>query len=233
MKSYHALIVFTLLILASVLASAGSYRKAERDIRLDVQQALARTLQQQPIKSIDADTICTYRNYIRHPEVRDTAYLAMNVRWQGNRRQTVMKAHAGCSAFLIWRLSDQRASGALAALAGLWMAGSLGYLHRRRSMPGRICLGGLSYNPVSSRFYAGCTEVRFTPMQQQLMEMFFQAPGQQLSKQEICDRLWPRKPDANETLYTLIRRIKPVISKCSKLQISCERGRSYRLEQQA
>ena len=51
----------------------------------------------------------------------------------------------------------------------------------------------------------------------------------QLSKQEICDALWPKKPDASETLYTLIRRIKPVIELNSNLMIESERGKSYRL----
>ncbi len=49
----------------------------------------------------------------------------------------------------------------------------------------------------------------------------------QLSKQEICDALWPKKPDASETLYTLIRRIKPVIEQNSNLMIESERGKSY------
>jgi hypothetical protein len=35
--------------------------------------------------------------------------------------------------------------------------------------------------------------------------------------------------DAGETLYTLIRRIKPVIEQNSNLMIESERGKSYRL----
>jgi superfamily II DNA helicase RecQ len=71
--------------------------------------------------------------------------------------------------------------------------------------------------------------IKFTPMQHQLMQLFFNNTHHQLSKQEICDALWPKKPDASETLYTLIRRIKPVIEQNSNLMIESERGKSYRL----
>lgn len=71
--------------------------------------------------------------------------------------------------------------------------------------------------------------VKLTPMQQQLMEMLWQSPSHQLSKTEICDTLWPKKEDASETLYTLIRRLKPVIEQHSELKIESERGKSYSL----
>jgi DNA-binding response OmpR family regulator len=66
-------------------------------------------------------------------------------------------------------------------------------------------------------------------MQQQLLEMFFRAPMHQLTKTEICDALWPKKPDASDTLYTLIRRLRTVIETNSDLKIETDRGRSYRL----
>jgi DNA-binding response OmpR family regulator len=66
-------------------------------------------------------------------------------------------------------------------------------------------------------------------MQQQLMEMLWQSPSHQLSKAEICDALWPKKPDASETLYTLIRRLKPIIEEHSDLKIESDRGKSYGL----
>ena len=51
-----------------------------------------------------------------------------------------------------------------------------------------------------------------------------------VGKQEICDRLWPKKPDANDTLYTLIKRIKPIIEAHSTLKIESDRGKSYSLK---
>ena len=65
---------------------------------------------------------------------------------------------------------------------------------------------------------------------QQLMEMFFRSESHQLTKTEICDALWPKKDDANDTLYTLIRRLKPIIEEHSDLKIESDRGRAYKLE---
>lgn len=61
------------------------------------------------------------------------------------------------------------------------------------------------------------------------MEMLWLSPSHQLSKAEICDALWPKKPDASETLYTLIRRLKPIIEEHSDLKIESDRGKSYGL----
>lgn len=72
--------------------------------------------------------------------------------------------------------------------------------------------------------------VKLTPMQQQLMEMFFRSESHLLTKTEICDALWPKKEDANETLYTLIRRLKPIIEQHSDLKIEADRGKAYELK---
>lgn len=66
-------------------------------------------------------------------------------------------------------------------------------------------------------------------MQHALLEMFMTSETHSLSKHDICDRLWPKKPDASDTLYTLIRRIKPIIEANSNLKIESDRGRSYTL----
>ena len=72
-------------------------------------------------------------------------------------------------------------------------------------------------------------QIKLTPMQQQLMEMFFRSKTHSLLKSEICEALWPKKPDASDTLYTLIRRIKPIIEEHSNLKIESDRGKSYEL----
>ena len=61
------------------------------------------------------------------------------------------------------------------------------------------------------------------------MRMFFHADNHQLSKQKICNALWPKKPDASETLYTLIRRLKPIAEEKGNLEIISERGKDYQL----
>ena len=91
-------------------------------------------------------------------------------------------------------------------------------------------LGTLSYSANDDCFYNSMTHqpVRFTPMQHQLMQMFFTSSAHQLSKAAICSALWPKKPDASDTLYTLIRRVKPLIEAYG-LSIEADRGRAYRL----
>lgn len=71
--------------------------------------------------------------------------------------------------------------------------------------------------------------IRFTPMQHKLMQMFVNAEDHSLTKTEICEALWPKKDDASETLYTLIRRLKLVLEANSNMRIEADRGRAYRL----
>ena len=69
-----------------------------------------------------------------------------------------------------------------------------------------------------------------TPMQEQLMDMFMKAPDHRLTKQEICDALWPKKDNAAETLYTTIRRLRNELQGSSGWEIESERGKSYVLK---
>ena len=94
-----------------------------------------------------------------------------------------------------------------------------------------IHYGGLQFSESENLFYAKDGHlVQLTPMQHQLMEMFFQSPSHSLTKREICNALWPKKPDASETLYTLIRRLKPVIEQHSDLKIESDRSKAYQLK---
>ena len=76
-------------------------------------------------------------------------------------------------------------------------------------------------------------EYSFTPLQSQLLDLLLASPTHELTKQEICEALWPKKDNASETLYTLIHRIKPVLDQHTDLRIVSNRGRSYRLEQKS
>lgn len=90
--------------------------------------------------------------------------------------------------------------------------------------------GGLAMSADGDSFFNNRGEsIRLTPMQHELLKMFFSEPDHRLSKHEICEKLWPKKDDASDTLYTLIKRFKPVIEGCSRLRIETERGRAYRL----
>lgn len=101
----------------------------------------------------------------------------------------------------------------------------------------------LAVNTREQKFkaYAHCSEATIFSLSDQrpatvlwvltgFWEMFFQSPSHSLTKTEICNALWPKKPDASETLYTLIRRLKPVIEQHSDLKIESGRSKAYRLE---
>jgi DNA-binding winged helix-turn-helix (wHTH) protein len=93
-----------------------------------------------------------------------------------------------------------------------------------------LILGGLMMNTTDCSFYdLNHHSIKLTPMQMQLMRMFFTAANHKISKHEICTTLWPKKPDASETLYTLIRRLKPIVEKNGNLEIVSERGKDYQL----
>lgn len=145
------------------------------------------------------------------------------------------RGNASCSFATVFGCSDQKMPAAFALMALAWGTLSLFYMRRQHGLEtvnsDRRSLGSMSYDRAAKVFYgADNNRIRFTPMQFALMEMFFNAEGNALSKAEICDALWPGKDDASETLYTLIRRLKIVVEQNTNLSIEVERGRAYRLK---
>jgi hypothetical protein len=230
-QQQFAVIVLFALIIASSLTSIGSYNSTSRLVCEDMDRALALALEEQQSDVINQDTIRTFNNHLQIAELRGKATLAVDTRGQK------FKAYAHCSEATIFSLSDQRPATVLWVLTGFWAM--LMWYRRRQSAVGepltvtvanRNAFGGLTYLEEDGRFYAADGNlVQLTPMQHQLMEMFFQSPSHSLTKAEICNALWPKKPDASETLYTLIRRLKPVIEQHSDLKIESDRSKAYRL----
>ena len=230
MKPIYAFCVFFLLAAAALLAGIDSLYRAERLAQQNVDHALALTLQQCEPDRIDADTIRVYRSLITMAAVRDTAYLSLAMSEDGEQRRAQLTANTGLTLGRLWLLSDQRASGVLGALAALWLAASLCWIRRQqKEVIAGIQIGLLQYDEDHRRFLANGSSIRFTPMQQQLMELFMEAPDYRLRQQDICDRLWPKKPDASATLYTLIRRLKGILHETAGLNIVCQRGEAYQL----
>ena len=232
MKQRYAVIVLFALIIASSFTSLDSYRSTSKMVNEDMDRALALALEEQQSDVISQDTIRTFNSHLQIAELRGKATLAVDTRGQK------FKAYAHCSEATIFSLSDQRPATILWALTGLW-AMLMWYRHRQShvgeplavSITNRNAFGGLTYSEKDRCFYAanGCL-VQLTPMQHQLMEMFFLSPSHSLTKTEICDALWPKKPDASETLYTLIRRLKPVVEQHSDLKIESDRSKAYSLK---
>ena len=232
MYRYHSLIVFFVLIVPSVVIGINNYRATELSVNQDMQQALALTLQEKQDDVVTTDTIRTFNKYLQCSDLRGKALLSLST------NDEKLQLRTECSPLTIWSLSDQRPSMALASMALFWAAGCM--VRRRREQPlepsmtratlGLKEFGGLLFIDSEHCFYNhNHEEVKFTPMQQQLMEMFFQSSSHTLSKDTICEALWPKKPDASETLYTLVRRLKTVLEAQSNITIVCDRGRSYQL----
>ena len=202
MKQKYAVVILFCLICGSGLTSFGSYRATERVVTEDMTCALTKALAEQQSDVISSDTIRSFNSYLKMEQLRGHAVLAVT--------------------------TDQRPASILWTMALLW--GLYCFWHYRKQVP-LVAFGGLAYSEAEGRFYdAMGKQVRLTPMQQQLMEMFFRSESHQLSKTEICDALWPKKDDANDTLYTLIRRLKPIIEEHSELKIESDRGRAYELK---
>ena len=219
MKQRYAVVVLFALIIASSMVSLKSYRATEELVTEDMNQALAKALDEQQSDVISADTIQVFNSHLQIEGLRGNAVLAVDTKKGFRPRPQVSTA-------TILSLSDQRPSMILWSMVLLWSLFCL-YQHRRLSALGLY--GGLALH--DGRFVnAKGIEVKLTPMQQQLMEMLWQSPSHRLSKAEICDALWPKKPDASETLYTLIRRLKPIIEEHSDLKIESDRGKSYGLK---
>ena len=231
MKQKYAVIVFLVLIAASGLTSFSSYSATERLVEDDMSQALALALDEQQNDVISADTIRVFNSHLQLEQLRDHAMLAVDTRQKG------FRCEAKCSAATIFSMSEQRPALVLWMTAMLW---AVFCFWRNRSGEFRVeslefatamSFGGLRYSEAEARFFdTEGQHVKLTPMQQQLMEMFFRSESHLLTKTEICDALWPKKEDASETLYTLIRRLKPIIEQHSDLKIEADRGKAYELK---
>ena len=220
MNQRYAVIVLFALIIASSLTSLGSYSSTSRLVNEDMDRALALALEEQQSDVISQDTIRTFNNHLQIAELRGKATLAVDTRGQK------FKAYAHCSEATIFGLSDQRPATILWVLTGFW---AMLMWYRRPQAANTY--GGLTYSEADCLFYAADgQQVQLTPMQHQLMEMFFHSPSHSLTKTEICNALWPKKPDASETLYTLIRRLKPIVEQHSNLRIESDRSKAYGLK---
>lgn len=150
------------------------------------------------------------------------------------------RGYAHCSVTMLLSLSQQTISATLLLAALLWGGFTFFYFRRTRTNADTgnkkqqgnvITFGNLSFSRQEACFYNERQEkLKLTPMQYTLMEMFYLSSSHLLFKSDICQSLWPGKDNADETLYTLIRRLKPIVEDNSNLRITTDRGRAYGLE---
>ena len=149
------------------------------------------------------------------------------------------QGYANCSTLAVIGLSDKSLPGLFLGLAFLSATLPLLLKRYRKELimpqpihPGKtISFGNLNLSCETASFYKENEEkLKLTPQQYALMEMFFLSPTHILNRSDICESLWPGKINADETLNTLIRRLRPLVEENSNLKITTDRGRAYVLE---
>lgn len=247
MKPIYSVIVFLILITTSAISSIHNYHSTQWMIEEDLNHALVQTLKTKSEGWITPDTIKTYKNNISITALRDYAYISYalpkdnrtgitskSMKWHGNGKTFVFKGYAACSMATMLSLSDQRLPMTLASLAMLWAIFSLAIRKKQEKnvvYSQTASFGGIILDEVQDIFTdKSSNEIHLTPMQHQLMKLFFSAENHKLSKDKICSSLWPKKEDASDTLYTLIKRLRPTLEKHSSLKIVSDRGKAYHLK---
>ena len=150
--------------------------------------------------------------------------------------------YAHCPVMTLLKISDQTVS--LSLLLTAICSGIFSFFFQRKKERSNVDLpteneklitfGNLSLCCIENCFYdEHRNRLKLTPLQYALMRMFYLSPSRSLSKTDICQSLWPGKENAEETLYTLVRRLKPIIEANSNLRITTDRGRAYGIETMA
>lgn len=146
------------------------------------------------------------------------------------------QGYVNYSASDVLALTDKKAP--LLLLLFAFLAGCLSWFLMRRKQvetpvqkENLIAFGNLTFSCDKACFYKEDQEkLRLTPQQYKIMEMFYLTSSHILARTDICEALWPGKENADETLNTLIRRLRPLIEENSNLKITTDRGRAYQLE---
>lgn len=131
-----------------------------------------------------------------------------------------VQGFADCSMASIIIASDQTLPGILFSLSILSMASML--VLKRRAV--KISERRLVAIPASPSLDG----IKLTPMQRRFAQMLLDAPDRKVEKRILCQVLWGNKSNAEESLYTLVKRTKTALAKAD-IEIVCNRGDSYEL----
>lgn len=141
-----------------------------------------------------------------------------------------VQGFADCSMASVFAASDQTLPGVLFALSILSMAGM--FLLPRKVTGLSIALQATEL-PEMADIPLHSTEhildgIKLTPMQRRFALMLLEAPDMRVDKATLCSALWDNKSNAEESLYTLVRRTKTALAE-TDIEIICNRGESYEL----
>lgn len=131
-----------------------------------------------------------------------------------------LQGFADCSMASVFSASDQTLPGILFSLSILSMSGMFVWRKRMAEIPD----AGVVAVPATTTLDG----IKLTPMQRQFTQMLLDAPDMKVDKRTLCQTLWDNKSNAEESLYTLVRRTKTALAKAN-MEIICNRGDSYEL----
>ena len=131
-----------------------------------------------------------------------------------------VQGFADCSVASIFSASDQTLPGILFSLSILSMASMLIWKRKETETPEAEFIA----IPTSPSLDG----IKLTPMQRQLAQMLLEAPGMKVDKRSLCESLWGNKSNAEESLYTLVKRTKNALAQAN-MEIVCNRGDSYEI----
>lgn len=232
MKPLLSVSIFLLLLLSGLVTGVRSYKTTQALLVDDLNQALEQTLSKQQQPYLTPDTLRTYLSCLKTEPLRGSALLCYALDDApseglcskalplGNERKSVaVRAYINASAATILSLSDQRFTLFWWVLSLLWGAFCL-----RRRAQGYAFIGVNTPLPVLAT-------LRLTPMQRQLLELIMAQPTQTVDKQTVCQALWPKKDNPNDTLYTLVKRLRQTLEQQSDYTIVNEGEGRYRLKE--
>lgn len=251
MKSTTAILVFFSLMIPSLFMSYGSYTTAKEHIIDDVNQALAQTILYKASDRITTDTLKMFRSKLKIEQLKKTSYLTMCTKDPSNisfcsdtmtykygEERFHVRAYPNCSKATVFCMSEQTLPGTLFIVSLLWGMFSIFYLNHKKNLDESmqldnksIVFGDITFSDSLSLFYNGNKEeIQFTPMQFAFMKMLITSECKKIPVNDICRRLWPGKENSKETLYTLVRRLKPVVENNSNVRIISDKGGYYSLK---
>lgn len=132
-----------------------------------------------------------------------------------------VQGFADCSMASVFAASDQTLPGVLFTLSILSMASM--FVRRRKESE----ISEMELASVSSEVHP-FDGIKLTPMQRQFAQLLLDAPKMRVDKATLCTALWGNKSNAEESLYTLVRRTKTALAEAN-IEIICNRGESYEL----
>lgn len=264
-----------MLFVSSLFSVHHSYNMTKNEIVADLNQALAKVINDRGRHIITPDTIKAYKHLrtsaydgcvliavsddkfcrnLYRKELKSHSFITFDVvdekyrPFEGDSsiissdtlivkdndmaETLAVRGYARLSSAAILGMSDMSMPSVFVVSALLWAVLLFCYNGKRNESSNRKSVyGGMYYSDTDQLFYGSDNSpIHFTPMQKQLVMMFWNSPCHSVTKEEICAVLWPKKEDANDTLYTLIKRLKPVIENSTDLNIVSDRGKHYSLE---